>query len=254
MTTLTPVPAFTDNYIWVIARAGHAIAVDPGDAAPLAAFLDAQRLDLAAILVTHHHRDHTGGIAALVARHRCPVHGPGSIGATTHPVREGDRLAFAALGITFEVLETPGHTRDHVAYYGANLLFCGDTLFGCGCGRLFEGSPAEMTASLDKILALPDTTQVCAAHEYTLANIAFARRIDPANAALCQRERDDRAARAAGLPTLPSTLALEKATNPFLRFRHPDMIAFAEGCLGRRDLTAAEVFAAIRAAKDAADG
>lgn len=256
MLTLVPLPAFEDNYIWVLHDGRHAVAVDPGDPAPLDAFLDANRLALAAILVTHHHRDHTGGIAVLRRRHNCAVHAPDNpaIAAATRRVRGGDSIDITEPALHFEVLATPGHTLDHLSYVGHGCLFCGDTVFGCGCGKLFEGTPAMMAASLDAILALPDGTRVCCAHEYTLSNIDFAKTIDGANPALLERERVDRDARARGQPTLPSTLALEKATNPFLRFHHPDMAAFAAGYLKRAAPAPAEVFGAIRAAKDAWDG
>ena len=256
MLTLIPLPAFEDNYIWVLHDGHHAIAVDPGDAAPLVAYLDANGLALAAVLVTHHHRDHTGGTALLRQRYDCPIYGPDSprIPAVSHPLRGGDSIEFAAPCVRFDVLATPGHTLDHLSYVGQGCLFCGDTVFGCGCGKLFEGDPAMMAASLDAILALPDDTRVCCAHEYTLSNIDFAKTIDGGNAALIERERADRTSRARGEPTLPSSLALEKATNPFLRFHDADMRAFAARWLGRADPGPAEVIGAIRAAKDAWDG
>jgi hydroxyacylglutathione hydrolase len=256
MLTLLPLPAFEDNYIWVLHDDRHAVAVDPGDPTPLAAFLDARGLRLEAILVTHHHRDHTGGIAALRQRYGCTIYGPDNprIPGITAVVRGGDRIELAAPALQFEVLATPGHTLDHLSYVGHGCLFCGDTVFGCGCGKLFEGTAAMMAASLDAILALPAATRVCCAHEYTLANIEFAKTIDADNPALRDRERADRAARAAGRPTLPSTLALERATNPFLRFHDPDMTAFAARWLGVPRPQPAEVFGAVRAAKDAWDG
>jgi hydroxyacylglutathione hydrolase len=256
MLTLIPLPAFEDNYIWVWHDARHAVAVDPGDPAPLIAFLDAHRLALAAVLITHHHRDHTGGNTLLRQRYDCPVYAPDNprIPAVTRIVRGGDTVDIPEAGLRFEVLATPGHTLDHISYVGHGCLFCGDTVFGCGCGKLFEGSPATMAASLDAILALPDATRVCCAHEYTLSNIDFAKTVDGDNPALLERERADRALRAQGRPTLPSTLALEKATNPFLRFHDPDMTAFAARYLGRPHPGPAEVFGAIRAAKDAWDG
>ena len=256
MLTPIPLPAFDDNYIWVLHDGRHAVAVDPGDPAPLIAFLDAQRLALSAVLITHHHRDHTGGNTTLRQRYDCAIYGPDNprIPAVTHVVRGGDALDIAAPALHFDVLATPGHTFDHISYIGHGNLFCGDTVFGCGCGKLFEGTPAMMAASLDTILALPDATRVCCAHEYTLSNIDFAKTIDGANPALLERERADRALRAHGQPTLPSTLALEKATNPFLRFREPAMTAFAARYLNRPHPAPAEVFGAIRAAKDAWDG
>ena len=256
MLTLVPLPAFDDNYIWVWHDDRHAVAVDPGDPAPLIAFLDAHRLVLTAVLITHHHRDHTGGNAALRQRYDCAIHAPDNprIPAVTHTLHGGDSVDIATPGLHFDVLATPGHTLDHISYVGHGCLFCGDTVFGCGCGKLFEGDPATMAASLDAILALPDATRVCCAHEYTLSNIDFAKTIDGDNPALLERERDDRALRAQNRPTLPSTLALEKATNPFLRFHDPDMAAFAAHYLNRPHLAPFEVFGAIRAAKDAWDG
>jgi len=255
MLTITALPAFQDNYIWVLHTDRYAIAIDPGDPAPLQAFLDTRQLTLTAVLITHHHPDHTGGNIFLSQRHRCPIYGPDNprIPAITHSVHAPDTLNFAELGLHLTVIETPGHTLDHISYYGAKHLFCGDTVFGCGCGKLFEGTPGIMAQSLDKILALPDETRICCAHEYTLDNIAFALTIDAQNSVLLAREAADRSNRAQHQPTLPSTLALEKATNPFLRFYDPHMIAFAETYLRRAALTPAEVFGAIRVAKDAWD-
>lgn len=255
MLTITALSAFQDNYIWVLHTDQHAIVVDPGDAGPVRAFLDAHSLTLVAVLITHHHHDHTGGSLALRQHYACAVYGPNNplIKSVTDITRGDESLDFPELGLELKVIELPGHTLDHLAYYGAKSLFCGDTVFGCGCGKLFEGTPEIMSRSLDKILALPDTTGMYCGHEYTLSNIAFALTIDSHNAALHAREHADRMRRRQLQPTLPSTLALEKATNPFLRFHHPDMIAFAETYLGRSALTPAEVFGAIRAAKDAWD-
>jgi hydroxyacylglutathione hydrolase len=256
MLTLLPLPAFDDNYIWVWHDDRHAVAVDPGDPAPLIAYLDAHRLALTAVLITHHHRDHTGGNVALRQRYDCAIYAPDNprIPAVTHVLRGGDSVDITEPDLHFEVLATPGHTLDHISYVGHGSLLCGDTVFGCGCGKLFEGSPATMAASLDAILTLPDTTRVCCAHEYTLSNIDFAKTIDGDNPALLERERADRARRAQNRPTLPSTLALEKATNPFLRFHDPEMTAFAARYLNRLHPLPHEVFGAIRAAKDAWDG
>ena len=177
-----PVPAFKDNYIWVLRDERSAAVVDPGDAQPVLDYLARERLDLVAILATHHHPDHVGGVERLKRDHDVPVYGPRDepIPQLTHPLAEGDRIAIAALGAQFEVLDVPGHTRAHIAYYGSKLLFCGDTLFACGCGRVFEGTPPQLHASLEKLAALPDDTLVYCAHEYTLANIRFARRSSPA--------------------------------------------------------------------------
>ena len=256
MLTLIPLPAFDDNYIWVLHDDDHAVAVDPGDPAPLIAYLDAHRLTLSAVLITHHHRDHTGGNTLLRQRYNCAIHAPDNprIPAVTHVLRDGDTLDLAAPQLRFGILATPGHTLDHISYVGHGCVFCGDTLFGCGCGKLFEGTPAMMAASLDALLGLPDATRVCCAHEYTLSNIDFAKTIDGTNPALLERERVDRALRAQHRPTLPSTLALERKTNPFLRFHDADMAAFAANYLKRPHPDPAEVFGAIRAAKDAWDG
>ena len=256
MLTLIPLPAFEDNYIWVWHDDRHAVAVDPGDPAPLIAFLESHRLALSAVLITHHHRDHTGGNVTLRQRYGCAIYAPDNprIPEVTHVLHDGDSLDLAEPDLHFEVLATPGHTLDHISYIGHGCLFCGDTVFGCGCGKLFEGNPAMMAASLDAILALPDATRVCCAHEYTLSNLDFAKTLDGSNPALLERERADRALRAHGQPTLPSTLALEKTTNPFLRFHDPDMTAFAAAYLNRPQPSPAEVFGAIRAAKDAWDG
>lgn len=256
MLTLIPLPAFEDNYIWVLHDGHHAVAVDPGDPAPLTAFLEAHQLTLTAVLITHHHRDHTGGNTILRQRYDCAIYAPENprIPAVTHRLHGGACVTLAAPRLRLDVLATPGHTLDHISYVGHGFLFCGDTVFGCGCGKLFEGSPAMMAASLDAILALPDATRVCCAHEYTLSNIDFAKTIDGSNPALLERERADRALRARHQPTLPSTLALEKATNPFLRFHEPEMTAFAARYLNRPHPSPDAVFGAIRAAKDAWDG
>ena len=255
MLTVTALPAFQDNYIWIVHNDHFSIAIDPGDPAPLHAFLGARGLTLEAILITHHHPDHTGGNVWLQQHYACPIYGPANprIPAITHRVSEPDTLDFAGIGLQVQVIDTPGHTLDHISYYGAKRLFCGDTVFGCGCGKLFEGTPEIMAHSLDKILALPDDTQVYCAHEYTLDNIAFALTIDAKNIALRAREIAERAKRDRNLPTLPSTLAVEKTTNPFLRFHEADMIAVAETYRRKTLRNPGEVFGAIRAAKDAWD-
>jgi len=242
------VKAFKDNYVWTLRNATHAAVVDPGEARPVLEYLAAQKLRLAAILATHHHPDHVGGIAELVSKFRVPVFGPKNepIPTLTQPVSEGDRVGIPELDVSFSVLDIPGHTRAHVAYYGAGALFCGDTLFACGCGRLFEGTADQMYASLAKLAALPDDTKVYCGHEYTLANIGFAKAVEPDNQALSARQVRDQRLRDAGKPTVPSTLADEKATNPFLRCREPAVVESANKYLGARVADPVRVFAAIR--------
>jgi hydroxyacylglutathione hydrolase len=248
MTEIVALPAFKDNYIWTLRQGRQAAVVDPGEARPVAEYLAREGLELAAILATHHHPDHVGGIAELVAANKVPVYGPKGepIPALTHPVGQDDRVEIPGIGARFSVLEIPGHTRAHVAYYGLASLFCGDTLFACGCGRVFEGTPAQMLASLQKLAALPDDTRVYCGHEYTLANIRFARAVDPHNPALAAREARAQALRDAGRPTLPSTLGEERATNPFLRCAEPAVIESANKYLGKRIGDPVSVFAAIR--------
>ena len=217
MLEIVPVKAFKDNYIWTLRDDKRAAVVDPGDARPVIEYLTREKLELVAILATHHHADHVGGIAELLGRGRVPVYGPRGepIETLTRAVGEGDTVTIPELGLSFAVLDIPGHTRAHIAYYGADCLFCGDTLFACGCGRVFEGTPEQMYASLEKLRALPDSTRVYCGHEYTLANIGFARSVEPGNGALGAREARDRKLREAGKPTLPTTLGEEKATTRF---------------------------------------
>ena len=248
MLEIVPVKAFKDNYIWTLRNGKRAVVVDPGDARPVIDYLAREELELVAILATHHHADHVGGIAALLERSRVPVYGPRGepIETLTRAVGEGDTVTIPELDVSFAVLDIPGHTRAHIAYYGADCLFCGDTLFACGCGRVFEGTPEQMYASLEKLRALPDSTRVYCGHEYTLANIGFARSVEPGNAALGAREARDRKLRDAGKPTLPTTLGEEKATNPFLRCLEPAVVESANNYLGARAADPVRVFAAIR--------
>jgi hydroxyacylglutathione hydrolase len=248
MIDIVPLPALRDNYIWTLRQGRHAAVVDPGEARPVLDYLAREGLELCAVLATHHHPDHVGGIPELLAKGKVPVYGPRGepIATLTQPVGEGDTVRIPELGLTLSVLDIPGHTRAHIAYYGVESLFCGDTLFACGCGRLFEGTPEQMMASLSKLAALPDATKVYCGHEYTLANIAFAQQVEPDNAALATRLARDRKLRDAGKPTLPSTLGDERATNPFLRWREPAVIDSANKYLGARVSDPVRVFAAIR--------
>jgi hydroxyacylglutathione hydrolase len=230
---LIPLPAFDDNYIWILHDTARAIVVDPGDAQPVLSWLEAQGLTLAGIFVTHHHADHTHGVQALMDVYACPVFGPRTERLPFEPHRRvGQGDAIELLGIAWRVLDVPGHTAGHVAYVADRvvcsssstatpLLFCGDTLFSGGCGRLFEGTPAQMLASLDQLAALPANTLVCCTHEYTLSNLRFAREVDPGNTDLQHYQSDCIRTRAEGSPTLPSTVGLERRINPFLRCRDP---------------------------------
>lgn len=224
------VPAFKDNYLWLVHDGINAAAVDPGDSGPILDALAAHRLALTAILLTHHHADHIGGVPQLLRHAPVPVFGPRNdhIAAVTDPLGEGDRVDVPGLALRLRVLDVPGHTSGHIAYVretpGEHWLFCGDTLFAGGCGRIFEGTPAQMAESLAKLAALPADTSVYCAHEYTLANLRFASAVEPGNRQLRQRVESDGAKRAAGQPTVPSTIGLETATNPFLRYREPEII------------------------------
>ncbi|MEW9796524.1 hydroxyacylglutathione hydrolase [Alteromonas sp. CYL-A6] len=219
--TITPVRAFTDNYIWCLHNAAHAIVVDPGDAEPVLSFCREHGLKLAAILITHHHGDHTGGIRKLVSAFPdIPVIGPrgNHIRGITKSVAQGDTLSLPIFKMSFSVLEVPGHTLDHIAFFGHGVLFCGDTLFSAGCGRLFEGSPEQMVHSLNKLMRLPDDTLVYCTHEYTQANLRFALTVDSDNADLKRYAQWVAEQRDQDAPSLPSTVQKEKAINPFLRY------------------------------------
>ena len=253
MSHVEPVTALADNYIW-LGRADdgrQALAVDPGEAAPVQAWLEAQEACLAAILLTHHHGDHTGGAAELARRHQAPVYGPASetIAAVDHPLHGGDTVDLAGLG-EFQILNCPGHTAGHVAYLWDGYLFCGDALFAGGCGRLFEGTAAQMHTALQRLAALPGTTQICCGHEYTLKNLEFAQRVEPDNQHTAERLEHARAARRQGRATVPAPLDEELATNPFLRVTVPSVRAAAERRAGAELDRPEDVFATLRRWKD----
>ena len=250
---LIPLPALADNYIWLLHDdAGDAVVVDPGDDAPVEQALVARNLRLQAILLTHHHADHVAGAAALHARHGVPVYAPDDarIESTTVQVRDSEHIDLAQPRASFEVIAVPGHTLSHVAYFGEGVLLAGDTLFSLGCGRLFEGTPAQMLHSLDRIATLPANTLLCCGHEYTAANGRFARQIEPDNTALSQRMDTVAALRRQQQPSLPVSLASELATNPFLRTDAPAVVDWGRQQVPVPDNRVAR-FAAVRAAKDA---
>jgi hydroxyacylglutathione hydrolase len=230
--TLFPLPAFNDNYIWVLHDGRRALAVDPGESEGLTRWLSQQGLTLDTLLITHHHGDHTGGVADLRQAAGVRVFGPHNEPMPEPLTRVAAGDAVLALGLRFEVIEVPGHTAGHIAYFcadapGGPLLFCGDTLFSGGCGRLFEGTPAQMLASLERLASLPDDTRVCCAHEYTLSNLRFALAVDPQNADLQQHAGHCEVLRSRNLPTLPSSIGREKRINPFLRAHEPALEASA---------------------------
>ncbi|MCS6765986.1 MAG: hydroxyacylglutathione hydrolase [Candidatus Protistobacter heckmanni] len=265
---LVPVPAFSDNYIWVADDGAQAMVVDPGEAAPVVGYLSANGLALGAIVITHHHGDHVGGIAGLleaVAQGKIragarpvPVYGPAAenIAGLTQRLRQGDTVELTWLGEPLHVMEVPGHTSGHIAYYQPGdaqtppRLFCGDTLFAAGCGRLFEGTPEQMFRSLGSFAELPQQTQVCCAHEYTLSNLRFALELEPGNADLLNWNRAAQALRDKGLPTLPTTIGQERLTNPFLRCTLPEvspgLAASASRHAGRALSRPVEILAALR--------
>lgn len=254
MITITPIPAFTDNYIWLIAEANNAWVVDPGDAQPVLRYLKEKNLNLAGIVATHHHFDHTGGIDQLLRQYPVPVYGNSEqIPQVTRALQEGDRVRLGSSEL--QVLAVPGHTLDHIAYFGSiaghgDCLFCGDTLFSAGCGRVFEGTAEIMLNSLNKLASLPSQTKIFCAHEYTLANLKFASAVLPTSAEVQQRTEVCQQTRARHQPTLPAMLAGELTYNPFLMAGNAQVIDAAAKQLGRKPVDQIEVFATIRRWKD----
>lgn len=250
--SIDAIPTLESNYVWALHDGRHALLVDPGEAAPPLDWLDENELQLAALLITHHHWDHTDGIDAILARHPVPVYGPEDrrIPQVDRPLQEGDHVEIDAPRARFEILSVPGHTSIHLAYFGHRLVLCGDTLFSAGCGRLFEGTPAQMLASLDKLADLPADTRVYCAHEYTVANCRFALAVEPDNEDLQAHFRGAETLREKGEATLPSSIGAERRFNPFLRTREPNLIKAVQehdpGC-GQEPV---EVFAALRRWKD----
>jgi len=257
MIKIVPIPALTgtyDNYIWVVHNGEHAIVVDPGDAIPVLDFLQAKKLKLSAILITHRHGDHINGIPKLLEVYNTRVYGPRSelIPLISHHLGEGDSFEIDELGLKFDILSVPGHLPEHIVYIGNGMLFSGDILFGCGCGKMFVGTPKEFHHSLQRLAALPDDTKVYCAHEYTESNIRFALLCEPNNTQLQQRQRDTHALRQQGLPSLPSNIALEKATNPFMRCEKPEIISNVTTHFNFPDAPSDEiaVFASLRTWRD----
>lgn len=255
MLEVSPVRAFSDNYLWLVRTPGDptgAVVVDPGDARPVQVALEEQDLQLRAILVTHHHPDHVGGVRALAERYSADVFGPAreKLPCEFRPLEGGAAVSLPGLGLEFDVMDVPGHTLGHIAYHGHGALFCGDTLFSAGCGRLFEGTPAQMLDSLDRIAALPDETLVYCAHEYTLGNLRFAAAVEPGNADVLETLDAVQALRSRDAITLPTTLGHERRINPFLRCREPAVRAAAEARAGRHLADTSDVFAVVRSWKD----
>ena len=254
MLKIIPLPAFTDNYIWAIVYGNSCVVVDPGDSSPVFNFLESNNLDLESILITHHHFDHTGGMLALAKKYDCPVYGPSGdhIEGLTSKVSEGDEITI--FNFKFKIFETPGHTLDHIAYFHSSdkgsCLFCGDTLFSGGCGRLFEGTAEDMFSSLNKFISLPDETLVFCAHEYTQSNLKFALSINPSNLDLIKYSKKVNELRSNSEITLPSNIGLEKKINPFFLLSDKEILKNSEQFISGKISNSIESLAAIRSMKD----
>lgn len=252
--TIVPIPAFADNYIWTIVhqRSRHAVIIDPGDADAVISAVDQLNLIPTYILVTHHHWDHTGGIDTLKSHYSLPIYGPDNpkIAGIDHTLGHNDKLNLPKLDLSFQVHTTPGHTLDHIVYVNEKWLFCGDTLFSAGCGRLFEGNAAQMYESLQSLARLPNDTAVYCTHEYTLSNLKFARTVEPDNSQAQDYFAEVQEKRAKKAPTLPSSIGIERQINPFLRCEIPEVHRAAENRAQKRLQTPTEVFAVLRCWKD----
>ncbi|SIQ28987.1 hydroxyacylglutathione hydrolase [Marinobacterium stanieri] len=252
MFTVTPIPAFNDNYIWALTRASagnKAVVVDPGDATPVMTWLQENQLELDAILITHHHADHTGGVAQLVSAFDVPVYGPkdSPFAGISQPLSQGDEIDIIGLGLTIQAV--PAHTRDHISFFqpqGTPQLFCGDTLFLAGCGRLFEGTAKQMLDAMHYFASLPDATEVYCTHEYSLANLSFAACVEPENTDITSTRERCHKLRENNQPTLPSTIAQEKLINPYMRTQVQAVINSAEHFSGNALSSDVEVLAALR--------
>ncbi len=258
MTSVLHVPALQDNYIWLLrGEPGHyAVIVDPGESEPVIQTLERERLHPLAILCTHHHHDHVGGIEELVRRYKLPVYGPAreQIPCMTHALDDGAQVTFPELGVSLAVIATPGHTLGQIVYYGHGMLFCGDTLFSAGCGRLFEGTPEQMHTSLIRLAALPADTRVYCAHEYTLANLRFALTVEPDNRDAREHLERVQAARLNDRPSLPSTIGLERRINPFLRTAVPSVRKAAQDHANQPLNSETDIFSTLRRWKDSFRG
>jgi hydroxyacylglutathione hydrolase len=247
---VTPIRALRDNYVWMIHRPGgrSAVVVDPGESSPVESALANAGLTPVAILVTHHHHDHVGGIQALLQRHRVPVFGPAteSIPSRSHPVSDGDEVHIDELSLTLTAIHVPGHTLGAIAYVGEGIVLTGDTLFTAGCGRLFEGTPAQMLASLRRLAALPSQTRVYCGHEYTVANLRFAHVVEPDNPDIEARLAQAVVRAQRGEPGVPSTIGEERLTNPFLRVAEPTVRSAVQSKCARPLSDPGDVFAELR--------